>query len=63
MDVKISRILLITHHFHMSGLKKKDKIETLSRSPQQFIELEYEKDVTVILHMLRDMGMKTNPNP
>jgi hypothetical protein len=59
VDLKISRISdenpnPIPHE----RIRKGKQIGTLSRALRQFIELEQEKDATVVLHMLQDLGVK-----
>ena len=59
VDAKISAIISENANpFPHARIDKARQIETLSRALRQFIELEQEKDATVILHMLRDMGVK-----
>lgn len=59
VDAKISRFFSENPTpFPHERVKKGKQIEALSRALRQFIELEQEKDATVILHMLRDMGVK-----
>lgn len=59
VDAKIRKIFSENPTpFPHSRIDKGRQIETLSRALRQFIELGQEKDATVILHMLRDMGVK-----
>ena len=59
VDAKIDAIISENANpFPHARIDKARKIETLSRALRQFIEMEQEKDAVVILHMLRDMGVK-----
>lgn len=59
VDTKISRIFAQNPTpFPHGRIDKGKQIGALSRALRQFIELGQEKDATVVLHMLRDMGVK-----
>lgn len=59
VDSKISRLYSENPHpLPHNRITRGKQIGTLSRALRQFIELEQEKDATVILHLLQDLGVK-----
>ena len=59
VDAKLSRIYAENPNpIPYDRIAKGKQIGALSRALRNFIEVEQEKDATVILHLLRDMGVK-----